>query len=464
MHSRFRLISIVLLLALLSACAAQPQPTETPEATLDTTALAQSIADSIFGTLTAQPTNTPEPSATASPSPTVTASNTPTPETPIAVSDRDIVVRGGPGSGYPVVRTLAAADLPVAVYAISEDGGWAMISPLGQSGEWIGLSPRVTVHGDLSSVSVWGATPTVTLSPQAPASPEPTLDVAALAADIQAEVAESLLAQIPTAAPTLDVPVLVSTVQVAVVETLIANVTQQVADQATLQAAQQATQTARDSQPAEVDADDDPFWGPEDAAVTIIVFSDFSCTHCRNFAVQTLPRLKADYEDRVRFVFRDAPILGPTSAWAALAAECANDQGKFWDYHDLLFANQGSLARASLTTFAEQLDLNVEMFDTCVDNQTHIDELRNDLADAQNAGLTGTPTFFINGRRVEGAQPYEVFVAIIDEELEALGLPTGPMEIAVEATEEVATEAAEEAVEATEEAAATVAPTVTPRS
>lgn len=393
MHTRFRLISLValVLMTLLSACAAQPQPTPTPEATLDTTALAQSIADSIFGTLTAQPTNTHEPSATPSPSPTVTASYTASPDA--------------------VATTLAQ------------------------------------FSGQLE-------------------------DQQTLLDERAANLPATVLAQVPTAAPTLDMQVIVGTAQAGVIETLVANVTQQVAQQSTLQAAQQATGTAIASRPADIETDDDPFWGPEDAQVTIIAFSDYTCPHCRNFALQTLPQLKAAYEDRVKFVFRDAPILGPNSGWTALAAECADDQGQFWGYHDLLFTNQSSIDRAALTSFAEQLGMNVEAFDACVDNQTHINELRNDLEAAQNAGLTGTPTFFINGRRIEGAQPYEVFALIIDQELEALGLPTGPAEeavevteeVAVEVTEEVATEAAEEAVEVTEAAVETAAPTATPRS
>lgn len=382
MHTRFRLALLAALL-LLAACAAQGQPTETPIPTLDTTALAQGIAANIFGTLTAQPTDTLVPSATASPMPTVTASYTPSPDL-VATTLADFEARLE--SQQAAVESVSA-NLPGTVMAQLPTGA-------------------------------------------------PTLDVTRLAETIEA----SILLQQPTAAPTLDMPAIVSTVQVAVVETLIAQVTQQVAEQqaaqATRQAAQQATQTAVAAQPADVGVDDDPAVGPADAEVVIIVFSDFACPHCRNFALETLPRLLADYGDRVRFVFRDAPILGPTSGWTALAAECADDQGQFWEYHDLLFENQGSIDRAALTTFAEQLGLNLETFDACVDNQTHIDELRNDLAAAQNAGLTGTPTFFINGRRVQGAQPYEIFAAIIDEELAKAGLPTGPAQAAREATAE----------------------------
>jgi protein-disulfide isomerase len=415
MHTHYRLVSMIALalMALLSACAAQPQPTATPEATLDTTALAQGIADSIFGTLTAQPTNTLAPSATATPSPTVTTTLTPSPD--------------------------------VAGTALANFAG--------------------RIEEQQAAIEEIGANLPATVIAQLPTG-QPSLDANALAATVQAGAVRTLRTQFPTPAPTLDMEVLVGTAQAGVIETLVANVTQQVAQQSTLQAAQQASQTAVAVQPADVSADDDPFWGPEDAKVTIIEFSDYSCPHCRDFALDTLPRLKTANSERVRFVFRASPILGPASGWAALAAECADDQGKFWEYHDLLFANQGSLSRENLTLYAQQLDLNIETFDACVDNQTYIDELRNDLADAQNAGVSGTPTFFINGQRIVGAQPYELFVQVIDEELAKVGLPTGPAAATEEATEagmEVATE--EVAVEPTAEvvivmtATATLSPT-----
>lgn len=299
------------------------------------------------------------------------------------------------------------------------------------------------------------AEPTDTPQPSPTASPSPsptsralemTLEAfadrleaqAAQAAEFQSGLAGTLAAFIPaspTPAPTLDMDVLVGTVQVAVFETLVAQAqgTQNAA--VTQQAAAQATQTARENQPADIGPDDDPALGPEDTLVIIISFSDFTCPHCANFAINTLPPLLERYGDRVRFVFRDAPILGPNSGWAALAAECADDQGQFWAYHDLLFANQRTLSRDALTAFAVQLEMNVETFDACVDGQTHLEEIRNDFAAAQSAGLTGTPTFFINGRRVVGAQPFEVFAAIIEEELLKAGEPL-PAEATAEPTPE----------------------------
>lgn len=168
-----------------------------------------------------------------------------------------------------------------------------------------------------------------------------------------------------------------------------------------------------------VSVDDDPARGPEDAAVTIIEFSDFQCPYCGRFFQQTLPQLVAQYGDRIRFVYRDFPLdqIHPNARNAAIAAECADDQGKFWEYHDVLFSNQQALGVADLKRYAEQLELDVAAFSECLDSQKHNDEVNADLRDGLQAGVTGTPTFFINGRRVVGAQPLQTFQALIDQAL-----------------------------------------------
>lgn len=167
----------------------------------------------------------------------------------------------------------------------------------------------------------------------------------------------------------------------------------------------------------DVSVDDDPARGPEDAAVTIIEFSDFQCPYCGRFFQQTLPQLMAQYGDRIRFVYRDFPLdqIHPFARGAAIAAECADDQGKFWEYHDLLFSNQQALSGADLKSYADRLGLDTEAFAACVDDSRYNDEVNADLRDGLQAGVTGTPTFFINGRRVVGAQPLQTFQAIIDE-------------------------------------------------
>lgn len=167
----------------------------------------------------------------------------------------------------------------------------------------------------------------------------------------------------------------------------------------------------------DVSVDNDPTRGPADAPVTIVEFSDFRCPYCGRFVSDTLEPLLANYGDRVRMVYRDFPILGQSSLVAALAGQCMNDQGKFWDFHSLAFANQQNLTREAFVSYAEQLKLDVPTFTACLDNQVHLDEIRADATYAQNLGVTGTPAFFINGRFVSGAQPYEVFANLIDEEL-----------------------------------------------
>lgn len=160
--------------------------------------------------------------------------------------------------------------------------------------------------------------------------------------------------------------------------------------------------------------DDDPSIGPVDAPVVIVEFSDFNCAFCRRFHDTTLQPLLERYAGQIRFVYRDFAILGETSFTSAIAAECADDQGRFWDYHDLLFANQGQFGRDSLLRYAEQMSLDMDQFTTCLDEQTHLDDVRADTAAAQQIGARGTPTFLINDQIVVGAQPFEVFAQIID--------------------------------------------------
>jgi protein-disulfide isomerase len=123
------------------------------------------------------------------------------------------------------------------------------------------------------------------------------------------------------------------------------------------------------------------------------------------------------YEGQIRFVYRDFPVLGNNSTGAALAAECADDQGMFWEYLDLLFANQGQLGFDMFLQLAGDLELDIDQFTTCVEEQTHVDEMTADFAAAVQIGAQGTPAFLINGRFVAGAQSLESFSIIIDEEL-----------------------------------------------
>jgi protein-disulfide isomerase len=174
--------------------------------------------------------------------------------------------------------------------------------------------------------------------------------------------------------------------------------------------------------PQRIDVSDggDPAIGPADAPVTIVEFSDFQCPYCKTFRDQTLNALLEEYGDQVRFVFRDFPLnqIHPYAQKAAEAAECANEQGKYWEMHDLLFANSPNLGVDALKGFAEQLGLDTEQFNECLDSGRYADEVTADLQEGMSYGVSGTPTFFINGVRLVGAQPLANFQAIIDQELE----------------------------------------------
>jgi protein-disulfide isomerase len=175
--------------------------------------------------------------------------------------------------------------------------------------------------------------------------------------------------------------------------------------------------------PVEVSADDDPAQGPEDASVTIVEFSDFQCPYCARFQAETLPQILSNYGDRVRFVYRDFPLtsLHANALKAAEASECADDQGAYWKYHDLLFQNQSALDDASLKGYAASLALDTAAFNDCLDSDKQVSEIQKDYQDGITAGVQGTPAFFINGMPLSGAQPFSVFQAAIEAALEEAG-------------------------------------------
>lgn len=166
-----------------------------------------------------------------------------------------------------------------------------------------------------------------------------------------------------------------------------------------------------------VDVDDDPALGPADAPVTMIEFSDFTCPYCRKFQQETFPVLWEAYPDQIRFVYRDYPILSAESDAAAEAAECADEQGAFWAYHDALFRAQFGLGQDAYLAYAQILELDTEQFSACIEERRYQAEVEADARDAAGWGVNGTPTFFINGVRLVGAQPYGQFAAVIDAEL-----------------------------------------------
>lgn len=169
-----------------------------------------------------------------------------------------------------------------------------------------------------------------------------------------------------------------------------------------------------------VSTDGDPSIGPVDAPVTVVEFSDYQCPYCQAWYQQTFDQLMANYPDKIRFVYRDLPLPGhPESLPAAEAANCAGEQGAYWKFHNALFSGQYQLGRAAYEQYAVDLGLDTAAFTACLDDHHTQAEVKADAADATRLGLTGTPSFVINGRILIGAVPFDQFKAIIDEELAA---------------------------------------------
>jgi protein-disulfide isomerase len=160
-----------------------------------------------------------------------------------------------------------------------------------------------------------------------------------------------------------------------------------------------------------------PALGSKDAQVTIVEFADFQCPYCKATEA-TLKQLRDRYGDKIRLVHMDFPLPFHSHALdAANAARCANDQGKFWQYRDSLFANQSKLAPVDLKATAKTLGLNSTEFDACFDKAKYDSQIKSDQAAGEKVGVDGTPAFFIDGRPLTGAQPTSKFEELIDDEL-----------------------------------------------
>lgn len=177
----------------------------------------------------------------------------------------------------------------------------------------------------------------------------------------------------------------------------------------------------------DVSADDDPSLGNKNAKVTMIEFSDYQCPFCRTFWKESFSQLKKEYIDtgKVKFVYRDYPLSPhPMAEPSAQAGQCADEQGKYWEFHDKIFGEQDKKGRGTVTytvqelkLWASQIGLDKAKFNQCLDSGKYKAEVQKDFDDGTSAGVSGTPSLFINGRLVVGAQPYASFKAIIDEEL-----------------------------------------------
>jgi protein-disulfide isomerase len=164
-------------------------------------------------------------------------------------------------------------------------------------------------------------------------------------------------------------------------------------------------------------ADTDPVRGVATAPVTIIEYSDFQCPFCARVN-PTLDRIRQAYGNKVRIVFKDFPLPNHAEApKAAEAAHCAGDQGKFWEMHDRIFANQQSMQLAALKQHAASLGLDASSFDQCLDSGKHASRVADSQKAGEALGVSSTPTLYINGRPVLGAQSFEFFKIVIDEEL-----------------------------------------------
>jgi len=173
--------------------------------------------------------------------------------------------------------------------------------------------------------------------------------------------------------------------------------------------------------PVTVDPDD-PVRGPADAPVTIVEFSDFQCPYCARVQ-ESLKKLLERYPTQVRLVFKNSPLpIHSRAKAAAEAALCADEQGKFWEMHDWLFAHQKDLSDASLEAAAKDVGLDAAKFKACVGGHKELQRMNAQLKQARQLGVNGTPTFFIDGRMLRGAQPYEALERAVQEELDRLGV------------------------------------------
>ena len=182
-----------------------------------------------------------------------------------------------------------------------------------------------------------------------------------------------------------------------------------------------------------VSIDNDPIIGNPNAPITIIEFSDFQCPFCARFYTQTLPLIHEEYIEsgKVKLVFRDYPIqsIHPNAVPAAVASECANEQGKFKEMHDMLFEKQNEWSRQEtadalslFSQYATKIQLQQERFDSCLTNGKYIEEIKKDLGDGRDYGVSGTPGFFVGNDKIgyvelKGAQPFDSFKKIIDAQL-----------------------------------------------
>ncbi|QQR83736.1 DsbA family protein [Candidatus Peregrinibacteria bacterium] len=192
------------------------------------------------------------------------------------------------------------------------------------------------------------------------------------------------------------------------------------------QAAQDQEEAARTGGGAPVEGvsvDDDAVHGDKNAPVTLIEFSDYQCPYCQKFFTGALPQIVQNYIDtgKVKLVYRDFPLgFHENARPSAIAAECFREQKGdegYFQYHNLLFANINALGSDNLKKWAVDLGADANQFNACLDGEKYGSEVDKDIKEGMAYGVSGTPAFFVNGRFISGAQPFEVFQRVIDEEL-----------------------------------------------
>lgn len=174
--------------------------------------------------------------------------------------------------------------------------------------------------------------------------------------------------------------------------------------------------------PVQVTVGDSPYLGNKNAKITVVEFADFRCPFCERFFQDAEKQIIANYVNtgKAKFVFKHYAFLGQESVWVSEAAECANEQDKFWEYHDWLYDNQALesdlayYSKANLIKYAGRVGLDVNKFSFCLSSDKYSSRVNSDYSQGQSAGVTGTPTVFINGQMIVGAQPFSVFKTAID--------------------------------------------------
>lgn len=161
----------------------------------------------------------------------------------------------------------------------------------------------------------------------------------------------------------------------------------------------------------------DPSIGPENAKVVIIEYSDFQCPAC-GAGESIVKQILDAYKDKIKLIYKDFPLdFHPYAQRAAEAAQCAFEQNKYWEYHDILFSHQNALDIPNLKSYAKDLGLDTVKFDSCVDSRKYKSDVEKDQSDGISAGVDATPTFFVNGKKIRGVPSLSNFKSVIDSEL-----------------------------------------------